>query len=144
MLALGEIGSEKTVGRLKKSFETDPATRVRIASAKALSKIGGRQAVTILLKGLRNTSYQVGRAATLALGVIGDPSATSPLVQLAQIPNRPDYYYMDIIYALDRIGGDEALKALKDMADNHPGTSVRKIAKYAFESDLSKFYPISW
>ena len=51
---------------------------------------------------------------------------------------------MDIIYALDRIGGDEALKALKDMADNHPGTSVRKIAKYAFESDLSKFYPISW
>jgi len=112
---LGESGLASAAGILVKLLKED--AEVRSVAAKALAKIGGKQAIESLVETLRHPEADVRRFAAITLGKIGDGAATQPLVE-AMLNDGEEEVREYAASALGKIGDERAveplLRALKD------------------------------
>lgn len=100
---------------------------LRRNAARALGKIGDKQAVTGLISALDCTDFFVREAAAQSLGMLGGSSAVTPLMQLlsagvaatAQIPGRPHAVEPceAVIEALGSLGATEAVDLIQPFVD---------------------------
>ncbi|MBI4051492.1 MAG: HEAT repeat domain-containing protein [Elusimicrobia bacterium] len=88
-------------------YDKDP--RVRVQTIEAFGQMKSSSAVDILIRILRNSQEETLEAAVKALGEIGDPKATEPLMELAL---KKGDLLEDILYSLLQIGAPESLKRL--------------------------------
>jgi len=100
---------------------------------KALARIGDKRAVEPLLAKWAKAPGNApgGRYIPDALAAIGDRRAVGPLV--AKLPQVRFDFRFHIAHALGILGGDEAVKALEDLAAHDPFPAVREEAKAALE-----------
>lgn len=100
---------------------------LRRNAARALGKIGDRQAVPGLISALDCTDFFVREAAAQSLGMLGDPIAVPPLMQLlsagvaatAQVPGRPHAVEPceAVIEALGSLGATGAVDLIQPFVD---------------------------
>lgn len=80
IIALGMIGSEKSIEPLCEILKNATRDHLRSEAAKALGRIGNKKAIPTLIQALLNDSYRHTRCnAAKALGEIGDKKAISTL-----------------------------------------------------------------
>ncbi len=111
---LGSIREEETVPLLApRLFHPEP--KVRQETLRALTRIGGPDAVAILVKILDSPDRELSRQVLLALAAIRSPRAVPALLRLL---NRPDPFFMHVemkkgaAKALGEIGSAEAVPHL--------------------------------
>jgi len=107
---------------------------LRRNAARALGKLGDKQAVSLLIENLNCSDYYVREASAQALEEIGDPKAIPPLrelltggVEAAQpVPGKPHLVqpYEAIIEALGKLGAMEAKAEIEPFLD-HPVAKVQ-------------------
>lgn len=109
---LGKLRSKKAVPILIKLLE-DLKRDIRIASARALGEIGGREVIPPLIKkSTEDQDANVRKAAIEALGMIRDPEAYEPLLSLLDREIYPDIIEA-IVSSLISIDQERFLKNLK-------------------------------
>jgi len=94
----------------------DPA--VRRQGALAAGRIGDAAAVDLLLTALHDTVPAVQAAAAFALGLLKDPRAIRPLVELIQASgsgHQSSAPQVEAVTAIATIGGDDGARALGDV-----------------------------
>jgi hypothetical protein len=82
---LGRIGDEKTVPALVKVMLTDPVRQVRNNAFDAVSKVGPKASVPLLVDALNSTNYFVRTNAADALGELGDDTVVVYLIRNLRI-----------------------------------------------------------
>jgi len=96
---------------------------LRRNAARALGKLGDRQAVPALIECLRCEDFYVREAAAIALGQLGDPQAIAPLQSLLEggvamarlVPGRPHLVQpvAAVIESLGHLGATEAIALIE-------------------------------
>ncbi|QEQ00521.1 HEAT repeat domain-containing protein [Thermosynechococcus sp. CL-1] len=96
---------------------------LRRNAARALGKLGDRQAVPALIECLRCEDFYVREAAAIALGQLGDPQAIAPLQALLEggvamarlVPGRPHLVQPveAVIESLGQLGATEAIALIE-------------------------------
>ncbi|RMH67936.1 MAG: HEAT repeat domain-containing protein [Cyanobacteria bacterium J003] len=96
---------------------------LRRNAARALGKLGDRQAVPALIECLRCEDFYVREAAAIALGQLGDPRAIAPLQSLLEggvamarlVPGRPHLVQpvAAVIESLGHLGATEAIALIE-------------------------------
>ena len=84
---LGEIRSSKAIQPLFDLFMTDSNQEAKESSANALSKIGGKEVVELLVVALHDQDWYIRKTAASALGNLQDPSSKEPLKSLLEDDN---------------------------------------------------------
>lgn len=113
---------------------------LRRNAARALGKLGSRQAVPGLIECLRCEDFYVREAAAQSLGMLGDQAGVPHLIALLEggveaaqpIPGRPHLNepYEAVMEALGSLGATEATEAIQPFL-NHPLERVRYSATRA-------------
>jgi phycocyanobilin lyase alpha subunit len=123
---------------------------LRRNAARALGKLGDRQAVAPLMTCLASADFYVREAAAQSLGMLGDPSTIPALVKLmeggvaaaVQVPGKPHLTqpYEAIIEALGKLQATEAIAMIEPFLDH----SVLKIqyaaARALYQLTKKDFY----
>lgn len=118
---LGSVGDQAAVAPLLGALQ-DPDVNVRHAAASSLGQIGAGEAVPQLIASLRSEPW-LQYPAIHALGEIGDPRATAPLLELL-----PDEMLRGpLLEALGRLAGRDALPGLLPYL-NDPDPALRNLA----------------
>jgi HEAT repeat protein len=111
---LGEIRSADAIDHFTRTVRHDDA-RVRRETILALTKVGGEEAVPLLVRGLGDPEPGLRSAAALGLGLTKSSAAVAPL--LAQLKNETDGdSLVEIVRALGRIRDPRAVPALAERA----------------------------
>lgn len=76
---LGGFDDPAAAGALVEAFKNDPEVGVRSAAAESLGRLGKKDALDILLQGLKASEYMVRSSCAYALGKLGDKRAADPL-----------------------------------------------------------------
>ncbi|MCG3220998.1 MAG: HEAT repeat domain-containing protein [Candidatus Heimdallarchaeota archaeon] len=84
---LGEIKASKSIQALFDLFMIDLNQEVKESSAQALSKIGGKEVVELLVIALHDQDWYIRKTAASALGNLQDPSSIEPLKRLLNDDN---------------------------------------------------------
>lgn len=111
---LGEIRDPTTIVNLREQLY-HPEIRVRRETIRALTRIGGSDAVSILLRVLEENDTDLRRQALVSLGAMKHPAAVTPLLRIvnARDPRvRQVEFKRDAIRALGEIGSPEAIAPL--------------------------------
>lgn len=113
---------------------------LRRNAARALGKLGDRQAVPSLIKCLESSDFYVREAAAQSLEMLRDPVAASSLISLlsggvqaaVQVPGRPHLIqpYEAVLEALGAIGTKEAIPLIEPFVE-HPVPRVQCAAARA-------------
>jgi HEAT repeat protein len=111
---LGEIRSPDALEHFAVTIRHHDA-RVRRETILALSKIGGEEAVPLLVRGLGDAEAGLRAAAALGLGLTKSGAAVGPLMQRLQAEADPEVM-VEIVRALGRTGDPRAIPALADRA----------------------------
>lgn len=135
------------VPHLKRLLKEDPDWRVRASSGRAVGRLGTREAVPELVRGLRDPQVDVRVVCAAALWRLPDPAAVPALLELindsdesardwavlalgvirdqratqpliAMLNDPADNVRMDVIRSLGRIGDVNGLAALRAHANN--------------------------
>ena len=96
---------------------------VREAALLALAEIGGREVVRPAMPALKDESAPVRIAAARAVGVGGEPSATTVLVRRLD-QEQDEGVLAELLRAIGRLGGKEALEVLAKHAE--PGGMLHR------------------
>jgi HEAT repeat protein len=111
---LGEIRSEKSLNSLSRAVNHEDF-RVQREVIKALTRIGGSKVSSFLLRLLPTAPEQFSLIIINSLGVLGDPSAVEPLIEITL---RRDLFHKnyelrkEAINALAKLRNQEAVEAL--------------------------------
>lgn len=114
---LGEIRREEATEHLQKALGHRDV-RVRREAIRALTKIGGKNAIGVLLRMVVGNDPEMSRQALLSLGAMKNETAVPTLVKLVQsMENKPGTVEIkkDAIKALGDIGSLEALPTLYEI-----------------------------
>ena len=84
---LGEIGDTELIQSLFDLFMTDSNQEVKESAAAALSKIGGKKVVDLLVVALHDSDWYIRKTAASALGNLQDPFSIIPLKKLLEDDN---------------------------------------------------------
>ncbi len=84
---LGELGKKGSIQSLFDIFMTDSNQEVKESSANALSRIGGKEVVELLVVALHDEDWYIRKAAASALGNLQDPFSIEPLRRLLEDDN---------------------------------------------------------
>lgn len=114
---LGRIGSEEPVDMLLDYVSTDSDPLLQQTSMKALGEIGSTEATEEIAQQLVSDSVEVRSMAARSLGMIGDPRAIDPLVQVLEADDIP-HVRGSAAWALVEIGTERALEAVAEYADD--------------------------
>jgi len=79
---LGEIGEPELIQPLFDLLMTDTYQEVKESTADALSKIGGKEVVELLVVALHDSDWYIRKVAAYALGNLQDPYSIEPLKKL--------------------------------------------------------------
>jgi HEAT repeat protein len=134
----------------------DSSSLVRAATARALGNAAVYTAVDGLINALEDESLEVGLQAATALGQIGDPKASEPL--LAALKSKPHDRYFEhaVIYALihlqneailkSKIGDIQLTKAILIALDQKGRNILDKesLAPYLYAEDAAVFQSAVW
>jgi len=131
---LGDIGDSEAVEGLVKALQ-DEDENVRHAAAESLGKIRDARAVIPLINCLRQ-DFWIQYPAVMALGNIGDPAATSHLLELIE----DEMLCQPVIEALGKIGDISAIPVLADIL-SQSDTAVRNDAIAAMVNIQRKIHP---
>ncbi len=111
---LGEVREQSVASSLPPLLQHQDL-RVRRETVRALTRIGGADAVGILLRTLDSDDQDLRRQALLSLGAMKNPAAVPALLNLLQRPDALDKNMevsKEAIKALGEIGSAEAVPAL--------------------------------
>jgi len=113
---------------------SDPDTRVRVKAIDILGSRGNTEAVTPMcqLLFLRSTEPVVKMHVAAALGRIGDPRATKPLIQYLYEAT-DERSRGTAVFALGEIGDHSASDVLTTAASEDPSPTVRRLAQQAIQ-----------
>lgn len=140
---LGRVESVKSLGRLAQLIEGDPQEFVRLAAAEALGAIAGQsrqnparlapkqrsQAVTALLKGLRDPFHGVAAEAARSLSLIELGEGTALRAQVVEstfaalehlLAQRPGAWWGSLPMLMGRIAGDAEMLRLAQVRLSNP------------------------
>jgi len=123
-LALENIGEEAIPAVMEGAKRT--ATRFR--AFRLLGRLKARQAVPLLVEGLRDRKPEIRTIAAWALGEIGDPTAIPALQQL--LGDKNPEVRREAVIALGKLGAKEVLKSHLAEEKN---TAVRAAALLALQ-----------
>jgi len=139
---LGQSDDEaKAVGYLLQAAN-DPDMAIRLKAIDVLGTMRAKDSVGTLVQQLfmRGTETTTKQHILVALGKIGDPRATKPILDfLARDGDRG--LRGNAIYALGDIGDQEALGALTHIADNGTDPTLRSLAQTAVHKIKTKPAP---
>lgn len=118
--ALGELGDPDVLSLLVLGLK-DEDKQIRELSLRYLVAIGGERSVATLLRILNSNDYKLKMEAIRALGEIGSPRAVSELALILKSFSlwgirRNNKLRASAAWALGKIGGEEAAKALRKAA----------------------------
>jgi HEAT repeat protein/lysophospholipase L1-like esterase len=123
--ALGRIGPDAAALAGLRSALADPRARGEAASVLGKMRRVAREAVPDLLAALDDSRQEVRSRVIWALGEIGDPRATSRLIQAFDDPSQR-WRAADALGALGPAGGEDAVRALVGgLADETPAVRWR-------------------
>jgi HEAT repeat protein len=125
--------SGAAVQRLPAVLRSDPAPPVRAAAAERWLAQRGLDGVDAMRPALRDSDPAVRNAALIALAKLG-PGAVPTL--RGEIESAPPEEARPAVAALVLAGGPESVRALKDLAANHPDAGVRMLAETALGRPL--------
>ena len=114
---LGEIRREESIEPLQTSLGHRDV-RVRRETIRALTKIGGNNAIGSLLRTVIGNDVEMSRQALLSLGAMKSEAAVPTLIKVVKgMSNTSGVVEIkkDAIKALGKIGSEEALSALTDI-----------------------------
>ncbi len=113
---------------------SDPDTRVRVKAIDILGSRGNKDAVAPMcqLLFLRSTEPVVKMHVAAALGRIGDPRATKPLIQYLYEAT-DERSRGTAVFALGEIGDHSATDVLTTAATEDPSSTVRRLAQQAIQ-----------
>lgn len=128
---LGEVNDPKAT-ELLIAAANDPDMAVRVKAIDTLGHMRAKEATPLLIQQLfmRDTDGATRRRILAALGKIGDPRATSPILDLLARNNDPNLRG-NVIFALGDIGDRAALPALEKVAKNEQDPNLRGLAQEA-------------
>jgi hypothetical protein len=142
--ALGTVGSDdrpKAIGFLLQATN-DPDTSFRIKSIDTLGNMQAREAVAPLVQQLfmRDTDRNTKQHILVALGKIGDPRATKPILDF--LARGGDVAVRgNAIYALGEIGDKTALPPLETIEKGGDDEALRTLARTAAQRIRDKPAP---
>jgi HEAT repeat protein len=121
---------------------SDPDMRIRVKAIDTLGQVKAKEATTLLIQQLfmRDTDLGTKRRILAALGKIGDPRATGPIVDFLSRDVDPTIRG-NAIYALGDIGDRAALPALEGIAKNGSDPGLRAVAANAIRKINEKPAP---
>lgn len=123
---LGEIPSAESLEHFARTVAHSDV-RVRRETVLALTKLGGEEAVPLLVRALSDPDPGIRAAAAMGLGLTHVPAAVTPLLsRLAQEGNAEAE--AEIIRALGRLGDPRALPHLAERAESGGWLSRRPVS----------------
>ena len=114
VVILGEIRNDKATDYLKENL-THTDVRVRRETVRSLTKIGGTNAIGVLLRTVAGEDVEMSKQALLSLGAMKCTAAVPTLIKLIRtmsISAKTVQTKKQAIKALGEIGSDEAITAL--------------------------------
>jgi HEAT repeat protein len=111
IFVLGALGDPEGCRALRTRI-ADKDVRIRREIVAALEKIGGEQAIDLLLIMAEDSEREICEASIIALSIIGNPDIVPELIDLAR--RRPTEI-LRIIAALGKLGGPEARDFLSNL-----------------------------
>ena len=114
VVILGEIRNDKATDYLKDNL-THTDVRVRRETVRSLTKIGGTNAIGVLLRTVAGEDVEMSKQALLSLGAMKCTAAVPTLIKLIRtmsISAKTVQTKKQAIKALGEIGSDEAITAL--------------------------------
>ena len=126
--ALGELNDAKATEYLV-GAANDPDMRIRIKAIDTLGNAHAKEATGLLIQQLflRGTDLPTKQRILAALGKIGDPRATGPILDILSRDIDPAVRG-NAIFALGEIGDRAALSALESLAKAGPDDVLRRLA----------------
>lgn len=115
--------------------QADPS--IRRQAALAAGRIGDTAAVPILVQALADSAQGVRSAAAFALGLLKDPRAIQPLLDMVQraSPEQQDFGIFEAVTAIAKIGGTEGARALQLIIDaGRPGQPNQAVSRALLEA----------
>ena len=115
--------------------QADPS--IRRQAALAAGRIGDTSAVSILVPALADSAQGVRAAAAFALGLLKDPRAIQPLLDLVQRapPDQQDFGIFEAVTAIAKIGGTRGARALQLIIDaGRPGQPNQAVSRALLEA----------
>jgi HEAT repeat protein len=110
----------------------DPDRDVRDHAVQILGVRRSREAVPALLESLSDPDLEVAQHAVGALVSIGDPRATSKIIELTR--HKTGLLLKQLLHALASFGDREAEAFLWSMSQGHPDPEIQTTAQSALES----------
>jgi len=115
--------------------QTEATTRRQ--AALAAGRIGDTAATPLLVAALTDSVDGVRAAAAFSLGLLKDPRAIQPLLDLVQrvSPDQQGFGTFEAVTAIAKIGGGEGARALQLVIDaGRPGTTNQAVSRALLES----------
>lgn len=114
-----------------------PDASIRRQAALAAGRIGDTAAVSMLITALADSADGVRAAAAFGLGLLKDPRAVQPLLDLVQrvTPDRQDFGVFESVTAIAKIGGPDGVRALQLIIDaGQPGQNNQAVSRALLEA----------
>jgi HEAT repeat protein len=129
--SLSETDDPRAIEYLLQALGDDDV-RVKAKAIDALGRMRATEATPVLIQHLflRSTQPTVKRRILAALGQIGDPRATRPIVEFLR-RDLDDDTCGTAIYALGDIGSPEAMGKLQEIAKDDGSSTLRRLARQA-------------
>lgn len=135
--ALGAIGSEGSLEVLTDILEKDENWRARRSAVMALMKIRNDQALSKIVKSLKDRDAAVRSSAAICLGELGVVEAVPELSEYLA-SEKDTSVKKDIIGALHSIGGEEVIETLCNVILNDSNPELRLNAIIALELNITE------
>ena len=130
-LLMGEMQHPRAAPLLADVLRSDQDESVLREAARALARIGSRQAVLVLCGALRERRTSSASAAAYGLGWSSDRGALTALCEVVRESGRSSSEVrLQAVASLGRIGGPEAVEALADGLERAGGWNRKRIRAF--------------
>lgn len=124
---LGDLQHPRAVEHLDTALRSDENPGIRLQAARALVRIGSERAIDALLTALE-ADVECAELAARCLGHARDPRVTGALIAtIYEHSGHPDAVRRQAIQSLGKLGGDEALDALRALLEQRSLLKRRRV-----------------